>query len=99
MNKDTRHPWTFDDLILVLDWMRNGPGGEPSSELLALTSPHSKESVKAQIRNFEFLDPMIEGGLPNKSWNAEWVWRIFMEEAPKWRLRFEARRIARKRRA
>ncbi|MCY4489694.1 MAG: hypothetical protein OXF11_21650 [Deltaproteobacteria bacterium] len=93
-----RHPWTFDDLILVLDWrMRHGSSsGKPCSELLALTSPHPEKSVRAQIRNFDFLDPMTKGGLPNKSKNAEWVWHIFGKKEPG-RLHREAKRIKKRR--
>ncbi len=92
-----KYPWTLDDLTLVLDfYRRHNENKDLSSELVALTFPHPKKSVEAQIRNFSALDPKSgSGGLPHVSRKARLVWEIFKDDSK--RLRSESQNIAKNR--
>ncbi len=92
-----RYPWTYDDLILVLDFYFTS--GFPKSriqpeflDLANLAQPHPPQSTLAQIRNFEFLDPRgAGGGLEHVSPNARRIWDEFVNDRR--RLKNEARKI------
>ena len=90
------YPWTFDDLILALDFhLAHGPLRRENRQEFALLTvillPHSEDSVKAQLRNFVFLESNGHEGPSHVSKNARRVWNEFADD-PK-RLRSEARNI------
>ena len=57
-----KYSWTLDELVLVLDfyvtWRSPSKDNELQfADLAELVFPHSKQSVKALIRNYQHLDP------------------------------------------
>ena len=92
-----KYSWTLDELVLVLDfyvtWRSPSKDNELQfADLAELVFPHSKQSVKALIRNYQHLDPNHPHiALKRRSNHAEWMWNAFADD-PK-RLRKEARKI------
>ena len=72
--------WTAKELKKVLRFYCSSESprvGNPNfQELVESVARHSQKSVDAQYKNFVFLDPKREGGLPNVSKAARRIWEM-----------------------